>query len=271
MRPLQVTLAGGFASAVLAAGVLLLWGGACSRYVAEFWAGWTVVASVGILAVFGTRGRGRGALRPVIAAAGIWTAAFVLLASADYNEVARKTRPGAYAACARLLDYPSLWWARATGHRFGPLDLTIRMPAAGKGSVALLESGRRDHLSQLLLVRSGPADARLELVEDATRVVLSSEPFAAAGGVVHARVGAPWLYPPPEHPFWDSVADPAERRSLESAFTLGVEGAQPLSARAVSEDAREMAPRAEGENDPGSSAGWVESMAPAGPGAGPRG
>jgi hypothetical protein len=271
MRPLLATLAGGSAAAVLAAGVLLLWGGACSRYVAEFWAGWTVVASVGILAAFGTQGRGRGALRPMLAAAGVWTAAFVLLASSDYAGIARITRPGAYAACARLLDYPSLWWARANGHRFGPLDLTIRMPPAGKGSVALLESGRRDHLSQLLLVRPDAGGARLELVEDAGRVVLSSEPFSAGAGVVHARVGAPWLYPPPEHPFWDSVADPAERHSLQSAFTLGVEAALPLSANARSEEARELTPRAEGVSDPGSSVGWVESMAPAAPGAGPRG
>jgi hypothetical protein len=272
MRPLLVTLAAGSAAAVLAAGVLLLWGGACSRYVAEFWAGWTVVAAIGILAAFGTQGRSRGALRAAIAAAGVWTAAFVLLASADYDGIARITRPGAYAACARVLDYPSLWWARATGHTFGPLDLTIRMPPApARGSVALLESGRRDHLNQLLLVRSDPVNARLELVEDAGQVVLASGPFPVGAGVVHARVGAPWLYPPPEHPFWDSLPDPAERRSLQAGFTLAVGGAPAVSAEARSEQARELTPRAEGEGDPGSSVGWVESMAPAGPGEVPRG
>jgi hypothetical protein len=271
LRPLLATLCGASAAAVLAGGVLVLWGGACSRYVAELWAGWTLVAAVGILVAFGTQGRARASLRTLVAAAGLWTAAFVLLASADYGDIARLTRPGAYAACARLLDYPSLWWARAAGHRFGPLDLTIRMPAGATGSVALLESGRRDHLSQLLLVRSGAGGAHLELVEDAGRVVLESGPFAAGGGVVHARVGAPWLYPPPEHPFWDSVANPAERRLLQSAFTLAVDGARPLSAEAASEEARELTPRAEGERDPGSSVGWVESMAPAAGSPGPGG
>ncbi len=265
LRALLATLAGASAAAVLAAGVLLAWGGACSRYVAEFWAGWTAVSAVGILAAFGTDGPGRRALRLSIAAAGAWTAAFVLLASADYDGIARQTRPGAYAAWARILDYPSLWWARAAGHRFGPVDLAIEMPAgAGAGRVALLESGRRDHLNQLVLVRSGKGDARLELVEDAGRLVLASAAFPEAG-VVHARVGAPWLYPPPAHPYWDGVSDPAARRALQSGFSLSVGGAVPVSADGPSEEARELTPRAERQGDPGSRIGWVESMAPAAP------
>jgi hypothetical protein len=270
LRPLLATLAGAAAAGVLGACVLLAWGGACSRYVAEFWAGWTVLTAVGVLAAFGTPGRGRPALRVLIAAAGAWTVAFVLLASADYDGIARLTRPGAYAACARVLDYPSLWWARASGHRYGPLDLAIRLPGpAGAGRVALLESGRRDHLNQLVLVRSGRGDARLELVEDASRVVLASGSFPAAG-VIHARVGAPWLYPPAAHPFWDGVADPAARRALQAGYSLGVGGEGPVSAEGASEEAREMTPRAEREGDPGSSVGWVESMAPADPGAAAR-
>jgi hypothetical protein len=263
LRALLVTVAAGAGCTVLAATVLLLWGGACSRYVSEFWAGWTVVSAIGILVAFGTKGPGRPALRALVVAAGVWTAGFVLLASADYDGVARVTRPASYGACARLLDYPSLWWAGATGHEFGPVELAIRLPAApATGEVALLESGRRDHLNQLLLVRSDPGDARLELVEDGSRVVLVSEPFPVGAGVVHATIGAPWLFPPAGHPYWDRVPDAAERARRQATFSIAVGDGQAASATARSEDAAELGPRTEGKDFPGSQVGWVESTAP---------
>jgi hypothetical protein len=267
-RPLLLTTAAAAAASLLAASVLLAWGGACSRYEAELWAGWTVVTAFGILAVFGTQGQCRPALRATVVALGAWTAAFVLLASEDYDGIARATRPGGYAALARALDYPSLWWARAAGIRFGPADLSIRIPdVPAKGTVALLESGRRDRLSQLILVRERPDEARLELVEDGSRVVLVSAAFPARGGVVRARVAAPWLYPPAAHPFWDAYPDPALRRSMREGFMLQVAGGEPAAAEAPSEDAEELTPRVEARGDPGSEVGWVESLARQGPGA----
>jgi hypothetical protein len=194
-------------------------------------------------------------------ALGAWTAAFVFLASEDYDGIARATRPGAYAALARVCDYPSLWWARAAKIPFGSADLSIRIPdAPATGTVALLESGRRDHLSQLLLVRERPDEARLELVEDGSSVVVLSAAFPARGAVVRARVVAPWLYPPAPHPFWDAYPDPAVRRAMQGGFMLQVDGGAPAAADARSEDAEELTPRVEARGDPGSEVGWVESV-----------
>jgi hypothetical protein len=163
---------------------------------------------------------------------------------------------------ARVLDYPSLWWARARGIMYGPVELMIRLPdTPATGAVALLESGRRDRLSQLMLVRESPGEARLELVEDGTRVVLATAPFPTPGGTLHARVGAPWLYPPAAHPYWDAFPDPSMRRAMQSGFTLQAGSGAPVAAEARSEDAEEFCPRAEARADPGSEVGWVESLA----------
>jgi hypothetical protein len=266
-KPLLVTVFAAAAASLLSAAILLMWGGACSRYESEFWAGWTVVTAMGVLAAFGEPGR-RTALRAAIIASGAWTAAFVLLASADYAGIARATRPGEYAVIARMLDYPSLWWARARGIAYGPVDLVIRIPETpATGAVALLESGRRDRLSQLMLVRESPGEARLELVEDGTRVVVATAPFPTPGGTVHARVGAPWLYPPAAHPYWDAIEDSSARRAMQSGFMLQAGSGAPVSAEARSEDAEEFSPRAESRGDPGAEVGWVETLARAGAGA----
>ena len=194
VRPLLLTVAAAAAASLLAAAVLLMWG----RLLA--------LRGGALGGLDGRDGRGNpggvrdrwtapaGRARHRSIALGTWTAAFVLLASADYSGIARATRPGAYAALARVLDYPSLWWARARGIGYGPLDLAVRIPdVPATGAVALLESGRRDHLSQLLLVRETPGEARLELVEDGSRLVLATAPFPSPGGVVRAHVAAPWL------------------------------------------------------------------------------
>ena len=258
-RSLAVTVAAGAASSVLAGLVLLSWGGACSRYVAELWAGWTPVAAFGVLAVFSDWGKGRTALRALVGAAGLWTAGFVLLASADYNGIARKTQPAVYDACARLLDYPSLWWIKLRGIGFGPVEVRVHVaPGAGYAETPLLESGRRDRLNQLVLAHGKDGTTRLQFNRDGSDMGLGV-PLAVREGDVTARVTAPWLYPPAAHPWWDGVADPGRRRALQSEYSIEVGGAGPL-AYSRSEDAEEYFPGVLSQGDPGADLGWIASI-----------
>jgi hypothetical protein len=252
--------AAGAATTGLLALILFLWGGAGSRYVAELWSGWTVLAGLGLIHLFATPGRLRRWLRPLAVAAGLWTVAFVWLASMDNDGIMRLTRPVVYGAWARVMDYPSLWWTKLRGIEFGPLELTVRLsPLERTGGVALLSSGRRDRSNELVLVRTDSTHARLELVEEGSRVVASSRPIEAKEGIIRVRVEAPWLYPPPQHPYWDRFPDAALRHRLQIRFALDVAGQPPVEAEATSSEAEELRPGVLGRGDPGSAVGWVES------------
>jgi hypothetical protein len=50
--------------------------------------------------------------------------------------------------------------------------------------------------------------------------VLETPPIAVPAGRLQVRLSAPWLYPPPEHPYWDGPADPAGRRGAQTLFSI---------------------------------------------------
>src|ERR1700689_3022744 len=131
-------VAAGAAASALVAAVLFFWGAACSRYIAELVAGWTLVTSVGLVAVFGSEPRPRRALRLLALAAAVWSVACVWLASADFRGYMAMTHPRTYGALARVLDYPSQWWSRAQGVHFGALELSVRVPPGPPGSRTIL-------------------------------------------------------------------------------------------------------------------------------------
>jgi hypothetical protein len=258
---LRFLVAAGAATSACAALVLFFWGGACSRYVAELWSGWTVATALGLLYVYAAPGRPRPLLKGLLAAASAWTVVFVWLASIDSDGIMRLTRPVLYDSLAHTLNYPSLWWAKARGIGFGPVDVEVRVaPNTRVGSVALLSSGRRDRSNELRLVRDESGLAHLELVEEGSRVVAASDPLPAGGGLLRAHVEAPWLYPPQAHPYWDRIPDPGARHRILTHFSLTVAGQPPRSAQAPSSEPEELEPAVLRQGDPGSAVGWVESL-----------
>jgi hypothetical protein len=79
-------------------------------------------------------------------------------------------------------------------------------------------------MNQLILERIDPDHARLVLAENVFTRVLATPVFRVEAGAFRARVDAPWLYPPVPSPWWDSVADPALRRDLQTRFSIEVNG-----------------------------------------------
>jgi len=218
MRPLMVTLGGALGALVLLAGVLLCFQGVCSRYAAELCAGLTVLSAVGLMAIYepGEAGPRPRLPRVLAALAALWTVAYTWLASADFKGYFERESPGVYRAVGHALDYPSLWEARREGIRFGPVVLTMSVPPGviREGPVTVLASGRPGFSNQLEI----DAENRAELTDGVhTTLVL---PLAPHRGTFQLHLEAPWLYPPPEHPYWDAVADPTRRRELQSRYAL---------------------------------------------------
>jgi hypothetical protein len=261
-RASVVMLAAAASSTFIAAAILFCWQGACSRYIAELFAGWTLATSVGLMAAFGAgAGRRPGrAARVLAACAACWSVGCVWLASAEFRGFMRQTNPGTYAAVGRALDYPSEWWIRLRDIRFAPVDLDVRVPAgAPRGETVLLASGFPEKVNQLVIDRVDEGHARLILNgnEDS---VLETPLLAVPDGRLRVRLSVPWLYPPPEHPFWDRVADASRRRELQTLFCVdwGAGMASAHSAHAF--DAAGFEPVAQGARgaDPGSP--YVESV-----------
>ena len=264
-RGAALVVAAAACSTAFAGAILFCYVGASTRYIAELFAGWTVVTSVGLMAVFG----GDGARRPgrltrgLAAAAACWTIACVWLASAEFRGFMRQTNPGTYRAAAHALDYPSEWWIRGRGIRFGPLDLGVRVPPTSPpGETVLAASGFPEKVNQLVLDRVDAGHLRLILNgnEDS---VLETPQFAVRDSSLRVRLSAPWLYPPPEHPYWDHVGDAAHRADLQALFSVDWGSGSQSAHSAHSFDAAGYAPAVLGPQAAYPDTPYVESAVPA--------
>lgn len=225
MRSIWIALAAAVGSSLFAAAILFCWQGACSRYIAELFAGWTVVTSVGLMVVFGS-----GEIlhfgpvtRAIAAAAACWTIACVWLASAEFRGFMKQTNPRTYTFLAHTLDYPSQWVIRARGIPFGPVDIDVRVPRPGaSGETVLMASGFPEKANQLILDRLDADHVRLILNGNEDSVIETPR-ISVLTDRMHIRLSAPWLYPPPEHPYWDQFREPARSIERQTLFSLGFE------------------------------------------------
>lgn len=259
-RPLVLAVAASLACFALGAGVILCFAGAVTRYATEVFAGCTFASAVGLAALLsGDRRSSRGRLARILAIiACAWTIAFSLLASAENRVLMRRTNPEVYGALARVLDYPSLWYARSKGVPYGPIAIAARFRAyRGQEACVLVSSGRAGMLNELIAERIDADHVRLVLVENGLSGVVASPVVAIEQGMVVARVEAPWLYPPREHPWWDTIADPALRGELEQRFSITVKGSCNAARSRLYFDPTGLQPRV--QTDPASQ-GWVEAF-----------
>jgi hypothetical protein len=249
-------------SSLFASCILFCFAGAASRYITELFAGSTVLTAIGLMALFGSSARGPLGNVPRLLAlcAGIWTAGYVALASAEHRILFRKTNPAVYARAARILDYPSLWAARGQGAVFGPMEIEVKIkPGPGSPSTVLVSNGRPGMMNQLILERPDPGHARLVLAENVFTVVLASPVVPVRGGVLRARIDAPWLYPPPPSPWWDQFQDPDLRVDLQTRFAIAIDGHASAAHTARFFDPTRFEPWFTSRDPAGARDTWVES------------
>jgi len=238
--------------------ILFCYAGAASRYTSELFAGCTVATAIGLMAIFSgsLRVAARDVVRLLAICASVWTVGYVALASAEHRILFKKTDPNAYAVAAHLLDYPSLWAAHAQGVVYGPNAFTIKIPPGGADpETVLISSGRQGMTNQLMLERPDPDHARLVLTENYLTRVAATPLMPVGEGQLRARLNAPWLYPPPQHPWWDGIADPVLRRDLQTRFSISVDGIEAEASTPRFFDSTRLEP-------------WVASPVWAAPGAG---
>ena len=262
---LRRTIVAAALSSVFAALILFCFAGAVTRYTTELFAGATVTTAIGLMAILG--GSPGGSLRNVVRllaiCAGAWTVAYVALASAEQRILFRRENPSVYASAAHLLDYPSLWAARSQGAVFGPVALAIRvLPSADGSETVLLSSGRQGMMNQLILERTDPGHARLVFAENFLTRVAATPPVPITGGLIVARIDAPWLYPPPQSPWWDAVADPALRDDLRTRFGIVAAGGGAAAHTARFFDPTRLEPWVATRGSPGTADAWVEALGP---------
>jgi len=250
-------------SCAFSACVLFCFAGAASRYTTELFAGATALTAIGLAALFGgpPGGPARNVARLLALCAGTWTAAYVALASAEHRILFRRTDPAAYGFAARLLDYPSLWASRSQGTAFGPVDIAVRVPAgAGPRPTVLISSGRPGMMNQLILERPDPGHARLVLAENVFSVVLAGPVVPVKDGLVWARIDAPWLYPPPQSPWWDRITDAGLRADLQTRFSIAAGAAAPVAHTPRFFDPTQFEPWVTGRDPSDPRAPWVETL-----------
>jgi hypothetical protein len=266
-RAVSIAIAAAASASAIAGLILSSFAGACSRYVVELAAGSTVTASIGLMAVFGSdEGPRLGRhIRSFAAAAACWTVACVWIASAEFRGFMKETNPRTYRAVAHALDYPSYWWARAQGIYYGPVAIVATAPSSPVDrETILVASGRPQFFNHLVLEQHGSAAARLVLTVNLHHV-LETPDFPLAGAGLHIRLGAPWLYPPAESPYWDAVSDPAVRRRRQTLFSLEWDSGAAAVSSAFYGDPVSFSPvyRLRSEAEPESPC--IESFAPAPP------
>jgi hypothetical protein len=261
-RSLRLLIVAAAGASLMAGAVLFCFAGACSRYVGELLAGWTVVTGIGGLVVFSPDGglRRPGVARLLGIVAAVWSVAFVWLASCEFRGFARTTQPVAYGAVARLLNHPSHWAARRAGVVFGPVALAVRLPATpATGSAVLLAAGSENMLNRLLIERLDGGRYRLRLTVN-DLIMVETPPLPAGGPVLHLRCWAPWLYPPAAHPFWDALANARERELRQTLYALEVDGASYARRSRWGFDATSFEPSVQSGAGRASECAWVESL-----------
>ncbi len=221
-RPLSVVVAAATLCSVASGALLFCFAGACSRYITELMAGASAVIAIGYLALPailppGTPGRVVGTLARLSV---LWSFAAVWLCSLEIHQIAHETHRHFYNATATLLNYPSHWFAERSGQKFGPISFDLHLPEKfAPGSTAILVTGHPSRLTQLIVERIAPDQARLWLLTDA-RVALVTPPFNHGHRPLRLELHAPWLYPPAAHPYWDRFADTGQRTALQSRIKL---------------------------------------------------
>jgi hypothetical protein len=71
-------------------------------------------------------------------------------------------------------------------------------------------------------------------------------------------MSAPWLYPPPQHPYWDGFINPAIRRELQRQFAIAAAGQTVAIHNDYYFDSDRFRPNV--QDHPDAASAWVESM-----------
>jgi hypothetical protein len=238
--------------------VILLYCGSNSRYTVDAMCGLPLLTVLGVFAAEAWARSGwprRAAARLVWGGLAAYSVFFVACASVQRYEVFRTVHPRAYRAVAHALDYPSFWYDRINDVAYGPVDLTVRFPAAGAGrNEPLVVTGWRPWSNALYVHYTDSAHIQFGFFGPSGPTL--GPVFAIDYGKTHTlRISMGSFYPPREHPFFDSLAR-EDAEALSWTLFVALDGATVLHQRAYFFDAVSRKPGV-GKGPPVEGRDWV--------------
>jgi hypothetical protein len=240
---------------VTVAAMLLLYYGANNRYEADAMCGVPVLTILGIWALESRAGKRRGAARVLWGTLAGYSVMFAFCAGIGRDEIFRSVHPRAYRALAHAFDLPSFWYDRIRGVGYGPLNLTVRFPAGRPGANEPIVVTGWGPWSNVLYVHYTDGE-HIQFGLVGATATAQSAPLRIDYGSAHTlRISMGSLYPPREHPFFDSL----ERRdadNLAGTLFVAVDGATVLRQRAYFFDAVARRPEL-GEGPPVLGKAWA--------------
>lgn len=189
---------------------VMAFGGITNRYMVDFLPVIVLLASCGWLAVThqtthrGFNGRALGVIAIGLL---LYSAVFNILVSMQHNGLFRAEHPGVYARFARAANWVSYYYDRWSGTIYGPVELQVVFPRGVAGRIEPLVVTGRSFRSDYLYVHYLAEDTVRFGYEHTSYGGATGEPVKIVPGEVQTLVvdfGS--LYPPPEHPYFDSMS-----------------------------------------------------------------
>jgi hypothetical protein len=180
-----------------------------NRYMVDFLPAVVLLACLGLFAVSARpwcRGTSAAALTFTACLLSGYSAGFGVLASLRHNELFRAEHPVLYGRMAHRWNWLSYAYDRWHRTEYGPLEMKVIFPVDRIGTVEPLVATGHSFLSDYLYVHYlGPDSIQFGL-EHTSRAGLLGRPVPAAPGQVHElRIDLGSLYPPADHPYFDSM------------------------------------------------------------------
>ena len=206
-----------------AAAVMLSFFSVLARYQVDFVPAFMLLAGVGLLAVerwlvLAAVAAWRRVMMTVVAAAAIFSAAFGILFTLQFDGLLAERNPALAQDVARLCNHIPAFVERALGVKHGPIELNVRVSTnAPQGDETLASIGRPPQLDRVIVRHTGDGRVQFGLAPaDATERF--SAPMALAPDTPHrVRVLLASLFPPATHPFFAGRTPEEIRATLRRA------------------------------------------------------
>jgi hypothetical protein len=220
-------------------------GGAINRYEVDFVPSFIVLACLGWLALV-DRARPRTPSRR-LAVAGFsvllaFSVAFNVLASFGHNQLLRVEHPALYGRIAYRWNRLSLWLGELCGVRYGPVEMEVIFPEDKVGQEEPLLATGCSFMSDYLVVHyDAPGRVTFALEHSSYGHFLGPQLEIKAGVPHRVLVEMGSIYPPSEHPFFDSLT-PVEAKLCQRTMRVSVDGALALERDIPFYDAASLQP-----------------------------
>jgi hypothetical protein len=201
-----LALGAAVASAAVAA-VVFSFEFASNRYMVDFLPGLIVVAIIGSWWVWSIRGGAARVLaRTACTVVLAWSVLFNLFASFGHNELLRANDPETFHRLAHAFGYPRFLFDKLIGRKYGPIEITVKLPKFEKAHLEPLVITGSEFLSDFLYAFYLPENKVIIAFEHTSHGGPVTKPINCDYSKPHRiTVDMPPLYPPVDDPYFDGI------------------------------------------------------------------